>query len=140
MIETPISSEELIAIQVLVQQPNPIQLHVNNYNQPVKTGEKGDKGDRGDKGDKGEKGDKGDTGNAGADGSNQIQELILQATTEGQTSFNVFGNPAVHSLIVRGVEYKTYSISQVSGNWRLNWSGPFALSPDDEIIFRQYKS
>jgi hypothetical protein len=136
----PISYEEVQAIELLVAQPLPIHLEVNNYNQPVKTGDKGDKGDKGDTGDKGDRGNDGTNGQDGNDGTNGqnaiVDQFPLSVTTDGQTQFNVFSNPTLHTLLVNGVEYTTYAINPSGSNWHLVWSGPFTLQTTDTLLFR----
>lgn len=80
---------------------------------------------------KGDKGDKGDSA---------VSDMILMVEVDGQTQFNVFANPALHALIVNGVEYHSYSLQQISGNWRLLWTGTFGFSTTDALIFRIFNT
>ena len=80
---------------------------------------------------KGEKGEKGDAA---------VSNVELIVETNGQTQFNVFANPTLHALIVNGVEYHSYTLQQVSGNWRLLWAGTFSFTTTDTLIFRIFNT
>lgn len=69
-----------------------------------------------------------------------VYDLFLEVEFDGQTQFNVFGNAAHHALLVNGIEYHSYVLQQVLGNWRLLWAGNFPLQTSDELIFRTFNT
>lgn len=85
----------------------------------------------------------GPAGPAGAQGEQGeaggvLGELALSVETTGQAQFNVFTAPVgAHWLLVNGVAFRppSYSLVTVSGNLKLNWSGPFVLDPNDDLLF-----
>lgn len=70
----------------------------------------------------------------------QISTVPLTIEHDGQTQFNIFGSATHHVLLINGVEYHTYSLQQIAGNWKLVWTGDFALQTTDELIFRVFNT
>lgn len=72
--------------------------------------------------------------------NDSVSDINLIVEFDGQHVFNVFSNPSLHALIINGVEYHEYYITNISNNWKLFWENIFNLSTTDKVIFRTFNS
>ena len=74
-------------------------------------------------------------------GARNSTDLTLTVTNDGQTQFNIFNNPnnAKTNLFINNSIYfenTSYTIQNISGNWKLVWQNEFQLQTSDQLIFR----